>query len=124
MISTILIVIVTYILYYFISINRYDKFGHSKKKNVSDYAALPQAANYFIDKYKIDQEKINFKALLKLIALVLGIDIAIMCIPVALLIKNEILQVLIGTLVLIPLYLISLKILGKYFKKKGLVKNV
>ena len=108
----------------FITISRFNKAGHTKKKNTTDYEALPSEAKYFVDKYKIDPQKVNYKGMLKLIALVLGIDIALVAVPILLIIKNEILQMILGTIIMIPVYLLSLKILGRYFKKKGLVKNV
>ena len=123
MISTLIIVLIVYILYYIISISRFDKIGHTKKKGVSDYEALPSEVKYFVWKYKVDEEKINYRGVLKLVALILGLDIALVLIPVILLIKNEILQIVAAVVLLFPVYLLSLKIAGKYFKKKGLVKD-
>ena len=124
MISTLVIVLIVYILYYIISISRFDKIGHTKKQGVSDYEALPSEVKYFVWKYKVDEKKVNYRGVLKLIALILGFDIALVLIPVMLLIKNEILQIVVAVVLLFPVYLISLKIVGNYFKKKGLVKDV
>ncbi len=123
MIITILTVLIVYILYYIVSISRFDKIGHAKKEGVSDYQALPSEVKYFVWKYKVDEEKVNYRGVLKLIGLTLGIDIALIIIPVVLLIKNEILQIVVSVVLLFPVYLISLKIIGNYFKKKGLVKD-
>ena len=123
MIVTVITIFFVYILYYIVSISRFDKTGHAKNKAVTDYQALPAEVKYFVYKYKVDETKVNYRGLLKLIALVLGIDIAIVIIPVVLLIENEILQMVIAVIVLFPVFLISLKIVGNYFKKKGLVKN-
>ena len=124
MLATLLIIFIIYVLYYFTSVSRFDKTGHPKKKGITDHDALPSEAKYFVEKYKVDKEKVNYKKMLKQIALLLGIDIAIVLIPVMIFIKNEILQILICTVLLLPVYLISLKILGRFYKKKGLVKNV
>ena len=57
--------------------------------------------------------------------LILGIDIALISIPVVLIFKsNIVLQLLVSSICIIPVYLISLRILAKTFKKKGLVNNV
>lgn len=124
MIATIVIIFIVYILYYFVTISRFDSNGHSKNKDVTDYQALPAEVKYFVTKYKVDESKVNLRGVLKLIGLLLGIDIAIVTIPTLLLINNDIIQIIVATLLLIPIYLLSLKIVGNYFKKKGLVKDV
>ncbi len=127
MIGTMITILIVYLVYYFVSVARYDKNGHLKKKSkeITDYDGLPSEVKYFIKKYNIDLDKINLRGLLKLTGLVLGIDIAIVTIIVVLLFNNDIvLELLVGAIAILPLYLISLKLLGKYFKKKGLVKNV
>ena len=106
MLATLLIIFIIYVLYYFTSVSRFDKTGHPKKKGITDHDALPSEAKYFVEKYKVDKEKVNYKKMLKQIALLLGIDIAIVLIPVMIFIKNEILQILICTVLLLPVYLI------------------
>ena len=127
MIETIITILIVYLVYFFVSVARYDKNGHlkNKTKGVTDYDGLPSEVKYFIKKYNIDTDKINYRGLLKLTGLILGIDIAILSIAVVLIFRtNVILQIVVASILIIPIYLISLKFLGKYFKKKGLVKNV
>lgn len=127
MIEIFITVFIVYIVYYFVSVLRYDKSGHLKKKQkgITDYDGLPSEVKYFIKKYNIDLDKINLRGLLKLTGLVLGIDIAIISVIVVLIFKtNIVLQLVVASICIIPIYLISLKFLGNYFKKKGLVKNV
>ena len=127
MIETIITVLIIYLVYYFVSVTRYDKDGHLKKKTkgMTDYDGLPSEVKFFIKKYNIDLDKINLRGLLKLTGLILGLDIAIISIPVVLIFRtNIILQLIVSIILLFPVYLISLKLLGNYFKKKGLVKNV
>lgn len=124
MIITLVIVFFVYALYYVVTISRFDKTGHSVNREVSDYQALPSEVKYFVKKYKVDENKVNYRGVLKMFALILGINIAIVVIPVVLLIENEILQIVIAVVILFPLFLFSLKLLGNYFKKKGLVKDV
>lgn len=127
MLETFITILIVYLIYYFVSVNRYDKKGHLKNKEskkIKDYDGLPAEVKYFIKKYKIDLDKVNLRGVLKLTGLVLGIDIAILSLVVLLIFKDSIvLQVLVAALLIIPLYLISLIFVGKYFKKKGLVKN-
>lgn len=127
MIETFITILIVYLVYFFVSVARYDKDGHlkNKSKNISDYDGLPTEIKYFIKKYNIDLEKVNLRGLLKLSGLILGFDIAIVSIPVVLIFKDEIvLQLLISSLLIVPVYLISLKFLGKYFKKRGICKDV
>ena len=125
MIEVIITVLIIYLIYYFVSVSRYDKTGHIKNKKATDFEGLPSEVKYFVIKYKIDLNKVNLRGVLKLIGLVLGIDIAILSIVVVLLFKdNVVLQMLVAALLIIPIYLISLRFVGNYFKKKGLVKNV
>ena len=127
MIETFITILIVYLVYFFVSVARYDKNGHlkNKTKGVSDYDGLPTEVKYFIKKYNIDLDKVNLRGLLKLTGLILGLDIALISIPVVLIFKtNVILQIVVSSLLIIPVYLISLKFLGDYFKKKGLVKNV
>jgi len=127
MIETFITILIVYLVYFFVSVARYDKNGHlkNKSKGVSDYDGLPTEVKYFIKKYNINLDKINLRGLLKLTGLILGLDIAIISIPVVLIFRdNVVLQIVASSLLIVPAYLISLKLLGNYFKKKGLVKNV
>ena len=127
MIEVIITIFIVYLIYFFVSVQRFDKNGHfknKKKEKISDYEALPSEVKYFIKKYNVDLEKINLRALLKIIGIILGLDIGILSIISILLIKNNVvLEILVASILIIPLYLISLKFLGNYFKKKGLIKN-
>ena len=139
MIDVAICILIVYLVYYFVSVNRYDKTGHVKKKEnnnskkgkvdknrykVEDYMALPSEVKYFVKKYNVDLDKINLRGLLKLTGFVLGIDITIVTIFVLLVLESVVWQVVVASILIIPVYLISLKFLGKYFKKKGLVKDV
>ena len=127
MIETLITILLVYLVYFFVSVARYDKNGHikSKSKEITDYEGLPSEVKYFVKKYNIDLEKINLRGLLKLCGLILGLDIALISIPIVLIFKsNVVLQLVVSSIIIFPVYLISLKILGNYFKKKGLVKNV
>ena len=129
MLDLIIIAAFIYVLYYFITINRYDKNGHAKTKQkvtkseqeVLDYIKLPTEAKLFINKYKLDISKINIRALLKALGVTIGIDVGITSIVVILLIKNIILELIVGLLLMIILYIISMKILANSLKKRGII---
>jgi len=140
MIDIIITILIVFFIYYFVSVMRYDSNGLLKKSNKKNnkkrtlkeieelkkdaYNALPSEAKYFLKKYNIDLDKINLKAFLKLIGFLLGIDIAIICAIVLLIFDDVVFQLVCASVLIIPVYLLTLKFLGSYFKKKGLVKNV
>lgn len=129
MIYSLVTIFIVYLIYFFFTVIKFDRSGKIKKKgNKVDenviYMALPSEAKYFFKKYKLDIKRVNVRGFLKLIGLILGVDIAIVSIVVLSIFKNVILQIIVATVMLIPIYLISLKILAKYFKKKGLIDNV
>lgn len=136
MIGTIITILIVYLVYFFVSVARYDKNGYLKQKGksfkkkytnddkIDAYKELPAEAKFFIRKYNIDIDKLNFRGFLKVIGLILGVDITIVSFFVLLIFKNVVVQILVASLLIIPVYLISLIFLGSYFKKKGMIKNV
>lgn len=128
MISLTIYVLIVYLIYFTVTIRRFDKDGHyknKKKKNIKDYDALPSEVKFFVIKYKVDLNKVNLRAVLKLIGLLLALEIVVVMLIVSIFVKKTIgLQILLSTLLLFPIYLISLKLIAMYFKKKGWLKNV
>ncbi len=125
---------IVYIMYFFVSVNKYDKNGHIKKSSLSvktpnnmkkeDFARLPSETKYFIKKYNIDLDKVNLRGLLKMNGYVLGLDIGLVFLIVSGISSNIYIITVISVILIIPVYLLSLKILAKNFKKRGLIKNV
>jgi len=142
MIWFVLTTAVTYLIYYLFIIRKYDEKGNriikekkskgkaksntkTKKKREMDQAKYPSEVELFIYKYKVDIKKVNFRGMLKLLGFVCSLDIAFI-VTVLSLIKtdNSLILLGIGALLVIPVILISFSLLGRYFKKKGLTKNV
>ena len=95
-----------------------------KKKKEIDEAKYPSEVELFIYRYKIDLKKINFRAMLKSIAFICSIDIALVVTILSYIPLGMVWQLLIGAVLVFTLILISFSLLGKYFKKKGLTKHV
>ena len=92
-----------------------------KKKELEDIK-IPVEVEILIIKYNINISKINYKKLLKIVGLTCSIDISLIISVISLVpTDNLYISLLIGGLLVIPVLLISYSILGKYFKKKGLV---
>lgn len=128
---------VMYIVYFIVSVTKFDKNGHVKKSKKNkkkkrsteeqkkdDFLSLPAEVKYFIRKYNVDLDKVNLRGVLKVVGLVLGVDIAIVTVVSVLLFKKLTYQMILSIVLIIPMYLISLKFLAKAFKKRGLIKDV
>ncbi len=94
--------------------------GKKKKYNPNK---VPQELIFLIRKYKLDIKKINYKKIMNQIGLVCAFDIAFTSTFMFMFVKNTILSIFIGGVMLIPLIIITFDILGRIYKKKGLVKN-
>lgn len=96
-------------LFYFLTVilqkKRYDKF---KKSN---------QVMYFVKKYKLNVNKINIKKFINIIALVNSFIIALVFASV-IKIKSNLLMLLVGLILLIPLMLVCYHFIGKYLQKE------
>ena len=141
MIWFIITVAVVYLYYYLFVIRKYDEKGNRivkekkvkgkekeklkpKKKKEIDEAKYPSEVELFIYRYKIDLKKVNFRAMTKALALVCSIDIALVVTILSYIPLGMVWKLLIGAVIVFVVILISFSLLGKYFKKKGLTKNV
>ena len=144
MIWFIVTVVVVYLYYYLFVIRKYDEKGNRiikekkkkdkgnkekeierpKKKKEVDVVKYPSEVELFIYRYKIDLKKVNFRAMTKAIALVCSIDIALVVTILSYIPLGMVWKLLIGAVIVFVVILISFSLLGKYFKKKGLTKNV
>jgi len=95
---------------------------NKKIKKEKEDIKIPTEVEILILKYNIDISKINYKKLLKIVGMTCSIDIGLIITIISLFhTKNIYLQLLLGGVLIVPVILISYSILGKYFKKKGLV---
>ena len=123
-------VIVVYIFYYIWIIRKYDASGKLKVKTKKKKGQtielveprIPSEIQILIIKYRLDMRKINYRGLLKVVGFVCALDIGFITTIVSL-IKSDNPYILlgIGALLTLPTILISFSLLGRLFKKKGLV---
>ena len=73
--------------------------------------------------HRIDLKVIDYKKLLLVISIVSSFDIALLVSLVSM-IHSYILEIVIALFLIIPLILISYHIIGIYYVKKGLIKDV
>lgn len=95
---------------------------NKKIKEDKEDIKIPTEVEILIAKYHIDLSKINYKRLLKIVGMTCSVDIGLIFTIIDIVpIDNIYIQLLVGVLLIIPVILISYALLGKYFKKKGLV---
>lgn len=100
--------IIIYLFYLFTVIlqkKRYDKFKTSNQ------------VMYFVKKYKLNVKKIDIKKFINIISLTNSFIIALSFAAV-IKIENNILMLLVGLLILIPLMLLCYHFIGKYLQKE------
>ena len=117
-------------LYYVWIAFNFDKTGKEKKgkkkntrkKNKTDKRKMPSEVKFFVERYNIDLDKINYRYFLQLIGLTVAFDLSFV-IAVMDFISVLWIKCLVGFILMLVVVLLSFKLLGNYFKKKGLVKN-
>lgn len=115
-------IICFFILTFFFIFLIYQLFILKKYKKGKTEKQLSEV-NYLIYRYHIDMEKINYKKLLNVISIVSSLDVTIL-VTITFLFDNTIIQLLVALLLTIPIVVSSYGLIGRYYKKKGLVKNV
>ena len=103
-----------FIFYYFF-ITRKTKKNNSKK--------IPKEVSYLVGKYQLDLKKIDYKKLLIIISLVSSLDITII-VTLMVLFESYLIKLLLAIVLIIPVIFISYHLVGMYYKKKGMTKNV
>ena len=132
MVYFIITVVLVYLFYYIWIIRKYDKNGKlkvrtkTKKGEVIELQEpkIPPEIQILIVKYRLDMSKINYRGLLKVVGFVCALDIAFITTVLSFIKSDNLYIVLgIGAILTIPTILISFALLGRLFKKKGLVLN-
>ena len=129
MIKMIFSIIIIYMLYYIWIAFNFDKTGKVKKRKrkkikatKEDKKKMPSEVKFFVERYKIDLDKVNYRYFLQLIGLTVAFDLSVV-IAVMDFISVLWIKCLVGFVLMIVIVLLSFRLLGNYFKKKGLVKN-
>ena len=126
-------IVIIYLLYYIWIVINFDKRGEQRKPKKEKKSTgnnksnkkkkIPAEMEFFVVKYKVDLDKVNYRYFLQLMALVISFDLGIVITIVSYL-DGLWLQLLVGLVLVLIFVLVSYKLLGNYFKKKGLTKDV
>lgn len=97
-------------------------FGVLKKKKFN-VDKIPVELRFLIKRYHLDMSKINYRSIMNMIGLASSFVISFTATFIFKYIKNELLMILIGGLMIIPLIFITFNFIGLYYRKKGCVTN-
>jgi len=100
-----IIIYLFYLLTVILQKKKYDKFKTSNQ------------VMYFVNKYKLNVNKIDIKKFINIISLTNSFIIALVF-AIVIKIESNILMLLIGLIILIPLMLICYHFIGKYLQKE------
>lgn len=113
------IVLLAYEIIFIIPMKKYKEGKLKKKKEKKELAEI----RYLVSKYNLDMKKVNYNQLLQIVALISSFDITIIVTIVAL-VDNYLLSLLMCMLLVIPVVMVSYWLVFKFYKKRGMIKNV
>ena len=113
------IVLLAYEIIFIIPMKKYKEGKLKKKKEKKELAEI----RYLVSKYNLDMMKVNYNQLLQIVALTSSFDITIIVTIVAL-VDNYLLSLLMCMLLVIPVVMVSYWLVFKFYKKRGMIKNV
>ncbi len=119
-----MIYLLEFLIFFIIFFLVYFIFVIKKKKNKKfNPRKLKVEEVYLIANYKVDFANINYKKHLYTVALINSFILAFTLVMVQI-VNGVFWQIFISIFILIPLIFIFYMLLGKYYQKKGLTKNV
>ena len=119
-----ILVLILYEIFIVFPMKNYRK-NKSKGKKIKKVRNDPVEVKYLIFKYGLNIEKVDYNKLLRIVSLVSSFDIAIVVSMVAIIEKfGYVWQMILSIVIIIPLFLITYGLVAKYYKKKGMIKNV
>lgn len=119
-----ILVLILYEIFIVFPMKNYRK-NKSKGKKIKKVRNDPVEVKYLIFKYGLNIEKVDYNKLLRIVSLVSSFDIAVVVSMVAIIEKfGYVWQMILSIVIIIPLFLITYGLVAKYYKKKGMIKNV
>ena len=112
------IILTIYELFIVFPMKRY-KAGKSRKKEKKE----PAEIKYLVYRYRLDLKKVDYNKLLHIVSLVSSFDMAII-VSFIMLVDGYLWQMLLAIVLVIPIVLVSYALVARFYKKKGMIKNV
>ena len=119
-----ILVLILYEIFIVLPMKNYRK-NKGKGKKTKKARNDPVEVKYLVFIYGLNIEKVDYNKLLRIVSLVSSFDIAIVVSMVAIFEKfGYVWQMILAIVIIIPLFLITYGLVAKYYKKKGMIKNV
>ena len=115
--------IITYIFTFIVYLQVFIVPTRNKKKKGKKYNDVLEI-KYLINKYGLKIKEVNYNQLLWIVCFVSSLDITVIASVVLLVKVGYLIQLLIAFILVIPLFMLSYKLVSLYYKKKGMIKNV
>lgn len=114
-----LIVLFFYEMIFVVPMKKYRTNKGKKKKEKKELAEI----RYLVYKYKLDLKKVNYNQLLQIVALTSSLDITII-VTIISFIDSYLLSLLLCLVLVIPIIMISYWFVFRFYKKRGMIKDV
>ena len=115
-ICTYVIAIIIYFLLLILPLKRKKKRGKQNKELLE--------IKYLVNKYGLDIKKANYNQLVWIVCFVSSFIITVVVSVLILANLSYLLQLIVSFIIVLPLFIISYKLVSLYYKKKGMIKNV
>ncbi len=114
-----LIVLFFYEIIFVIPMKKYRANKSKRKKEKKELAEI----RYLVYKYKLDLEKVNYNQLLQIVALTSSLDITII-VTIISFTDSYLLSLVLCMILVIPIIMISFWLVFRFYKKRGMIKDV
>ena len=100
------------------------KASQNKKKGINrKEKSEPAEIKFLVNKYGLDLEKVNYNQLLQIVSLTSSFDMALI-VSIIMLVDGYLWQLILAIALVIPVIFISYGLVAKFYKKKGMIRNV
>ncbi|MDD5888812.1 MAG: hypothetical protein PUC82_04935 [bacterium] len=100
------------------------KASKNKKKGINrKEKSEPAEIKFLVNKYGLDLEKVNYNQLLQIVSLTSSFDMALI-VSIIMLVDGYLWQLILAIALVIPVIFISYGLVAKFYKKKGMIRNV
>lgn len=109
--------IISFLYYKLIAFKKFKKLDKNKKKEVPEL-------RLFVTLFKVDTSKYNYKKLSNQLSIIISFNLALTVVLATEIFNSLLLKIVLGFVVLLVSMYFGYSLLGLYYKKKGMCKDV
>ena len=122
-IACFILVFICYQVFFILPMKKYRKNKkNGKKKKIKEKKELAEI-RFLVTKYKLDLDKVNYNKLLLVVSFVSSFDITLI-VTIITLFDSYLVSFLLAAVLVLPIVMISYRLVYKFYEKKGMIKNV